>query len=247
MNGPKSPAAAPLPRPDWMEFLDEEEWRAFSDIIISAEAAGIDLLIGGALGLSAYMPLRRRTKDIDFYVLPSDRDRMARMLESLGFHDLYEQLPYDRAWIYRSLRNGVIADVIWSFANQRATVDPQWFQYSRKLKCGASMLSVVPPEELLWGKLFVLQRERCDWPDLLNLLYYAGPTLDWNRLRLRVGPDQPLLDGLLSVFSWLCPGHPVAASGERSPGRSRHAEWASLLDSRPWFLPAMMAPEENAQ
>ena len=30
---------------------------------------------------------------------------------------------------------------------------------------------MLPPEELIWAKLYVLQRDRSDWPDILNLLY----------------------------------------------------------------------------
>lgn len=220
-----------LPHLDWMEFLDEEEWRGFSDVVTAAEAAGIEVLLGGALGLSAYMPLRRRTKDVDLYVMPEDRQRLIAVLSENGFEDLYDQMPYDRGWIYRGVRRGVIVDIIWSFANRRAEVDERWFRHSRAIPCADTVLRIVPPEELIWAKLFVMQRDRCDWPDILNLLFYTGATLDWERLAARLGPDRPLLEALLSVFTWLCPGRPVIS---RLPCREARAD---LFDSRPWFLP----------
>ena len=233
-----------LPQPDWMQFLGDDEWHGFSEIILAARDAKIDLLSGGALGVSAYMPLRRRTKDLDFYVMPEDRHSLIALLSETGFHDLYHQVPYDREWIYRSVRHGVIADVIWSFANKRALVDEAWFRNSHSVVCADTLLRVVAPEELIWAKLFVLQRERCDWPDLLNLLYYAGPTLDWERLRARLGPDRLLLDGLLAVFTWMCPERLTELSVGSDPPCDRENR-AGLLDGRPWFLPAIAASSEG--
>jgi hypothetical protein len=119
------------PVPEWLQFLDEQEWVAFQEIVEAAAAAELPILVGGAVGLAAYMPLRRRTKDIDFYVLPEDKDRMVSLLRRAGFGDLYDRLPYDRGWIYRSVRGEVIADVIWCFANRRTGVDREWFSHSR--------------------------------------------------------------------------------------------------------------------
>ena len=94
---------------------------------------------------------------------------------------------------------------------------------------------------MLWQKLYVMQRERCDWPDVLNLIYAVGARLDWRRLLARMGDDWPLLAGVLSVYDWLCPERAaqlpgwvrdrfgMAAAGPCS--RSR----ADLLDRRPWF------------
>ena len=50
-----------------------------------------------------------------------------------------------------------------------------------------------------------MQRERCDWPDVLNLLYQNGPTLDWQHLLNRLGSDAQLLKAILTVFEWICP------------------------------------------
>jgi hypothetical protein len=207
------------------------------------------VLLGGALGLAAYMPLRRHTKDLDFYVLPESRDAMVSLLDEAGFRDFYSQLPYDRGWIYRGVRGGAIADVIWSFANYLAPVDEDWFRYSRTIRCDGFPMRIVPPEELIWSKLFVFQRERCDWPDIFNLIYYTGGDLDWERLRSRLGPNLPMLEAALSVYRWLCPGdadgQPPGEGIERSfpsPNSKPDAARVRLLDSRDWFLPQFTPP-----
>lgn len=223
---PHSPVAA-----HWLGFLETEEWNALAEITNLAQEAGIQTLVGGALGLAAYMPLQRRTKDLDFYVRPSDREAMERLLRKAGFTDLYEREPYDRGWISRSFRREVIVDIIWSFANYLTEVDDAWFQHGPFIPSGPKdelMLQVMPPEELIWAKLFVFQRTRCDWPDLLNLLYYMHGRLDRERLRLRLGPHAPLFTALEELFHWICKDPPTFDK-----------ERVALLDSRDWFLPAI--------
>ena len=50
-----------------------------------------------------------------------------------------------------------------------------------------------------------MQRDRCDWPDILNLLCATGPTLDWNHLMQRVAEDAAFLKALVSIFAWISP------------------------------------------
>ena len=44
-----------------------------------------------------------------------------------------------------------------------------------------------PPEEMIWSKAFVQERERYDGADVIHLLRELGPTLDWPRLLMRFG------------------------------------------------------------
>jgi hypothetical protein len=112
---------------------------------------------------------------------------------------------------------------------------------------------VIPLEELIWSKLYVLQRDRCDWPDILNLIYSAGPHVDWAHLMNRVAEDLPLLKGVLSVFSWVSPhqalsipsrvwksvGLPAPEQEQDPEGRPPRPD---LLDTRPWFYEQVMQP-----
>ena len=109
------------------------------------------------------------------------------------------------------------------------------------------------PEELIWCKLYVLQRDRCDWPDIFNLLYAVGAGLDWSRLFERVGADAPLLLAALGVFGWLCPGRlaqfPQSVQDRLASFGTSGAEDHRLaalrwLDSRPWF--AALQPADAA-
>lgn len=211
--------------------------------------------LGGAFALAAYTAELRNTKDLDLYIVPESRHAMVAALGEVGFTDLYPRAPYDRAWIYRATRDDVVVDAIWAMANLRALVDETWLCAGRELVICGDRARVIAPEELLWTKLYVLQRARCDWIDVLNLLDATAGDLDWNRLLDRVGDDAPLLAGVLSVFAWLVPQQAERVPAEvwarlgLTPPKShdhrggcgggdRVSERAALLDSRLWFRSA---------
>jgi hypothetical protein len=189
---------------DWAEAISESEWQAYRSAIEALRGAGIRFMVGGGFALATFTGKWRDTKDIDFYVMPADVPAARRALITAGFTDYYEKLPYDRKWIYRSVREGVIVDIIWAMANQRAQVDAGWFERTRYVSIRGEQLEVMPMEEFLWCKLYIIQRDHCDWPDAFNLIYARGRQIDWGHLIERVERDIPLLKGLLTLFGWLC-------------------------------------------
>jgi hypothetical protein len=232
--------------PTWASIIPDEQWAVYLDAIRVTRKTGARFLLGGAFGLAAYTGRWRNTKDLDFFVLPSDKDKIVDALTKAGFEDYYSRLAYDRGWIYRAVREDMIVDIIWQTPNRRSEVDEKWFTRSRELILRGENLAVLPAEELLVIKLFVIQRDRCDWPDLLNLLYRTGDKLDWQHVLKRLGPEQPLLGGLLQLFNWIAPSrarklpaeirerfHLVEPSSEDLALSEKHR--VGLLDSRPWY------------
>jgi hypothetical protein len=212
-------------------------------------------MLGGGFGLASYVGQWRDTKDIDFYILPESRDPLAEALAKAGFTDYYEQLSYDRGWIYRCARQGVIIDLIWSMANRRAQVDESWFEHAESIAVRDEIFQVIPAEELLWCKLYVLQMDRCDWPDVFKLLHAVGPSLNWDRLLKRLGGDVALLKSAMTVFDWLCPTRAAEVPAKirqyfRLPKSVRvspqdEQRRLHLIDSRAWFpFPPRHVPME---
>jgi hypothetical protein len=229
----------------WADAISAGEWRIYKSAIHVLRKEGIDFLVGGGFARAAFTGHWRDTKDIDFYVRPEDRARAERALTKAGFADYFQKLPYDRAWIYRSYKRNVIVDIIWAMANQRAQVDEAWFQHAPQITIRGERVSLVPPEELLWCKLYVIQRDRCDWTDIFNLVHEHGPQMDWPRLIRRVEEDVSMLRAMLTVYGWLCPTEvkrlPASllrrlSAAERAM-RSRPATYdrIRLLDGRIWF------------
>jgi hypothetical protein len=228
----------------WTKAVLKDEWSIYSRAIDTVRATGVPFMLGGGFALAAYTGRWRDTKDIDFYILPKDRDTVVAALTEAGFDDFFGQRPYDRRWIYRSIQSGVIVDIIWSMANQRAQVDEQWFERSGALKLRGQELSIVPPEELMWCKLYILQRDHCDWTDVFNLLYAVGHQLDWPHVLRRLEEDTPLLKAVLNVYGWLCPKYilklPQQLFRQLRMARPKTVvkqkrNHIRLLDSRGWF------------
>jgi hypothetical protein len=239
-----SPAA--LVQPDWQMRIPDSEWAVYSRVIREVRSAGIRFAFGGAFATAVYTDQLRNTKDFDFYILPADRGRMEQALTRAGLHDHFERLSYDRRWIYRASQDDTIVDAIWQMANYRAQVDEEWLARGPEIVIRGEALRAIPIEELIWSKLYVLQRERCDWTDVLKLIDAQAASIDWDHLLDRLADDAPLLAGALEVYSWLAPdraGQIEQRVWERlrllypalisNPELSRAR--ADLLDSRPWF------------
>jgi len=229
---------------EWVEAVTDEQWSTYRDAICALRSAGLRFLLGGGFALATYVGRWRNTKDIDLYIMQEDREKAVEALSKAGFDDFYAQRAYDRKWIYRSTRDGVIVDIIWAMANQRAQTDEQWFERAPAATVRGEALKIVPMEEFLWCKLYIMQRDHCDWTDVFNLIYAVGPQLDWEHLLARLEEDRPLLKGLLTVYGWLCGEQARELPKwlrneldlpELEQPLSRKRDHVRLLDTRGWF------------
>ena len=237
----------------WAASIPNPEWQVYLSAIAAFREAGLTFMVGGGFAFAAFTGRWRDTKDIDFYIRPQDRQRAIGALGQAGFVDYFRRKPYDRQWIYRSTRSGVIVDVIWSMANQRAEVDESWFARSRFVRIRGEKLSLLPLEEMIWCKLYILQRDRCDWTDVFNLIFAAGEHMNWDVLIDRLEDDLPLLQSVLTVYSWVCPEKAAALPDKlwrrlrlhkiRKANPSMTRRRVRLLDSRGWF--AGLQPEDR--
>ena len=230
----------------WAREIPDPQWHVYHRVLEELRAAAIPVAFGGAFALATYTGELRNTKDLDLYILPKDRDQTVAAMTRAGLVDIHAHAPYDRAWIYRASEDDSLVDAIWAMANLRASVDLDWLTLGPEVELRDQRVRSIPAEELIWSKLYVLQRERSDWMDVLNLIHALAPRLDWERLVAKLAADLPLLGAVLSVFGWLAPARGAdvpafvwAAAGVRAPapdpdpGITRVR--ADLLDSRPWF------------
>src|SRR6266850_1751811 len=238
-----------LPRrvPDfrWADAISEAEWAIYRGAINVLRSTGVPFMLGGGFALATFTGRWRDTKDIDFYIHPADRDRVVQALTGAGFADYYSERAYDRKWIYRSVRSGVIVDIIWAMANQRAQVDDRWFAGATPVEVRGEHLQVLPMEEFLWCKLYIMQRDHCDWTDIFNLVHANGEGIDWAHVIRRLGEDTALLRAMLEIFTWLCPRKASRLPPTlwkrlkmRDPTRGTRPakrDHIRLLDSRAWF------------
>jgi hypothetical protein len=227
-------------------YISAADWVVYAQAMQVARAQGVAFAIGGGLAVSLYTGQWRPSRDIDLYVVPEQRQLLIDGLLASGLRDLHDDKPYDRGWIFRATRDDVIVDVIWGTANHTAQVERRWLTGGARAELHGVELPLLAPEEVLWSKLHVMQRDRCDWPDLLNLLYTQGPQLHWARLLTLLAGDERLLASLLMLFTWVAPARaqqlpPWLWSKLDLPGTERlepivrDDSRVRLLDSRPWF------------
>lgn len=234
----------------WSSRIPENEWALYDEVLNGAAERNIPFALGGAFAVATYTGCWRNTKDLDLYVPPEHKDRMIELTNDLGMVDYFDTKNYDRWWIYRATRDGNIVDIIWAMANHRQQIDELWMS-GPEIALRGHRVKVLPPEAILWDKLYIMQRDRCDWPDVLNLLYAVGDDVDWENLLGRIGDDTPLVAGALSIFRWLAPERasrlpawiwqrvglgrvkPSAPAGPEDFNKRR----VDLLDRRVWFAP----------
>jgi hypothetical protein len=242
---PAATTNAPIEAP-WGTLIPDDQWAALQQATTAIRNAGVPVLLGGALALATYTGRWRNTKDVDVIVRPSDHSRAVAALQVAGFEDYFSRGPYDRSWIFRSCKDDVIYDVIWQLPNHRVVIDDDWFCRAPDVRLRNELHRAVPPEELIRVKLYVMQRERCDWVDVLNVLAGAANRIDWTWLVQRMGRDLPLLHGVLALFNWMCPGRALTLPSwlrmqfalddvDVDNADEMERRRAALFDSRPWF------------
>jgi hypothetical protein len=164
--------------------------------------SGIPFLVGGALALGHYTRIDRQTKDLDLFLRKADIERALDLFRRAGYR---AELRFPH-WLGKVYRGEEYVDLIFSSGNGLAVVDDFWFEHA----IGADILGVgvklSPPEEMIWSKAFVQERERFDGADVLHLFYRFGPTLDWQRLLDRFGPHWRVLLSHIIMFGFVYPG-----------------------------------------
>ena len=187
------------------ELITVDQLGVYGQLLEAASKTGIRLAIGGGLASSAYSGYVRNTKDMDLYVVEPDQKKLIKLMAEQGFSE-YNAVDYDPTWSYRGSRRGFVVDLLWKMLNGRGSVDEVWTSQGWELTVRGVTLRLIPPEELVWSKLYILRRERVDWPDILNIIYAQGPVMDWHRLLERIGEDIAVLTSIMSLFCWMCPG-----------------------------------------
>lgn len=138
----------------------------------------IPFLLGGTYAVNAYVPLKRRTKDIDVFCKPGDFPRIVSMFQQLGYRAEIE----DERWIAKVRKGRWYLDVIFSSAAGAATVGEPWFAESRAARILGIEVRLLPPTELVWSKAFIQDRHKYDGADVAHLILRHGERIDWRRL-----------------------------------------------------------------
>jgi hypothetical protein len=173
----------------------------YQDAFAILAEADVPFLIGGAFAQSRYTSRDRDTKDLDIVLRRADVERMLRAFADAGYR---AEIPFPH-WLAKIHNSGHYLDVMFGSGNGVVHVDDGWFAHAVEADVLEKKVWLCPPEELLWSKAFVQERERFDGADVLHLLLACAPTLNWERLLERFDRHWPVLFSHLVLFQFAYP------------------------------------------
>ncbi len=165
------------------------------------QRADIPFMAGGAYALRAYTGITRHTKDFDIFVLPGDVRAALAAFDAAGYKTRM-QADY---WLAKVYDGESFVDLIFGSGNGIARVDDAWLEHAPEAEVFGMRVKLIPPEEMIWSKSFIMERERYDGADIAHVLLRCADRLDWNRLIARFGETWRVLLTHLVLFGFIYP------------------------------------------
>ncbi len=163
--------------------------------------ARVGFLVGGAYALARHTGIARPTKDFDIFLRPEDRDRALAAFDAAGYRT---EVTYTH-WLAKAYHGEFFIDLVYGSGNASGTVDDGWFAHATDSELFGEPVKVCPPEEAIWSKAFIMERNRYDGADVAHILLALGDRLNWPRLLDRFGPNWRVLYSHLVLFGFVYP------------------------------------------
>jgi hypothetical protein len=195
------------------EHLAPETRDFYRRSMATLDAAEVPFLVGGAYAFERYTGIARHTKDFDIFVHPRD---VQRVLDTLAAAGCETELPFSH-WLGKARCGDDFVDVIFSSGNGVAAVDDDWFRHSVEASVLDHPVRLIPAEEMIWSKAFIMERERYDGADVIHIMHAVAEKLDWERLLRRFGAYWRVLLANMVLFGFVYPGE-----------RTRIPSWAMV-------------------
>ena len=183
----------------------------FRSVLCALSDAGLPFLVGGGYAMRQLAGVSRASRDLDVFIAPDDIEDLAGVLTPKGYR---VELPF-KHWLAKVRHDHGgdtpppgehYVDVIYNSGNGATPVDDAWFQHAVAGTLWDLPVRLCPPEEMVWSKSFVMERERCDVADVAHLIHALGPQLDWARLLERFGENWRVLHAQIVLFGFAYPG-----------------------------------------
>jgi hypothetical protein len=173
----------------------------YRDAMEVLNRAKVPFLVGGAFAFIHQAGIDKSTKDLDIFARPGDVQRLLEACASAGYET---ELVFSH-WLAKIRSPEGFIDVIFNSGNGVATVDDGWFDHATDGDVLTVPVKIAPPEETIWSKAFVMERERYDGADVSHLILALGERLDWPRLMERFGAHWRVLLAHLILFGFIFP------------------------------------------
>jgi Nucleotidyl transferase of unknown function (DUF2204) len=170
--------------------------------VAALHAAEVPFLIGGAYMVEVCGGVARSTKDFDLYVRPN---HVKAALDALARAGYKTELTFPH-WLAKAAYERDIVDLIFRAGNGLCEVDDSWFYRARDDELLGVPVKLCAPEEMIWMKAYIMERERFDGADIAHILRCCMAEIDWPHLVRRFGPDWRVLLTHLILFGYIYPG-----------------------------------------
>jgi len=185
-----------------MKKEQNPEQEFYQRVLNELNASSIEYLVGGGFAFQQYTGNSRTTKDCDIFVRQEDCESVM---------DLFDKAPYSSNlifphWLAKVTYKGFTIDVIFNSGNGTGAVDDEWFDHAVKAEVLGVPVRLVPPEEMIQSKAYIMERERYDGADIAHLIAALGEgTLSWERLMRRMDEHWEVLFSHIVLFSFIYP------------------------------------------
>jgi predicted nucleotidyltransferase len=169
--------------------------------VVALQDANIPFLIGGAYVVEVYAGVSRQTKDFDLYLRPQHVDSALDALKRAGYKT-EKTFPH---WLAKAERGRDCVDLIFRAGNGLCEVDDSWFEQAHGSDFLGLQVKLCAPEEMIWMKAYIMERERFDGADIAHILQSCAEKLDWRHLVRRFGQDWRVLLSHLVLFGYIYP------------------------------------------
>ena len=163
--------------------------------------ANIPFLIAGAGAVRFYTGVSRQTKDFDLHLRPHHIDGALDAFAHAGYKT-EKTFPH---WLAKAKRGRNCVDLIFRAGNGLCEVDDSWFERAQDEDVLGVTVKLSAPEDMLWMKAYIMERERYDGADVAHILESCAEKLNWPHLLRRFGPDWRLLLSHLVLFGYIYP------------------------------------------
>ena len=160
-------------------------------------------LTGGGALIEFYLH-HRDTKDLDLFVRRADWPKAADALNACGF-ETELTFPHWLGKAFGGRSREFFVDLIFSGGNGVAEVDDEWFAHALRGEALGFPVRMMPVEEMIWSKAFVMERERFDGADVAHLIRARQDELNWPRLLQRFGEHWRVFLAHLILFTYIYP------------------------------------------
>lgn len=175
----------------------------YRDVLNIVRHAEIPFLISGGFALQHFTGIQREVRDLDIFVLEK---HVHAALEALAEAGYPTELTFSH-WLGKVYNDGrtEYVDLIFSSGNGLCKVTESWFERAVPSEVFDMPVFLCAPEEMIWQKAFIMERERYDGADVAHLIRTQSDAIDWKRLIDLFGDHWRVLLSHVILFEFIYP------------------------------------------